>query len=296
MDLIQKQIKLVNALARGIAILRYLAAKEEPVGVVRIARDLRINASTCFNLLRTLAHERLVVFDPTTKKYVPGLGQLELARSVLKQGGYVRLVHPRLERIADKYSVSVMLWQLVSPSRALLVDLAELRTPIRVHISVGQRLPSLIGALGRCFAAHLGLPKERVRAMFKELRWQNPPTFKQYWSEVEEARRDGFAFDIGRYNTNFATVAAPILGPDGHAVMAISAINFLNDLDRAHLSRLASDLRAVADEASLALGSHIVPSTLPTGRRSERNETLSRKLRPANPRNTAQSPRAPQGG
>jgi len=77
----------------------------------------------------------------------------------------VRLVHPRLERIADKYSVSVMLWQLVSPSRALLVDLAESRTPIRVHISVGQRLPSLIGALGRCFAAHLGLPKERVRAI-----------------------------------------------------------------------------------------------------------------------------------
>jgi DNA-binding IclR family transcriptional regulator len=282
MDVPQKQSKLVNALARGIAILRYLAAKEEPVGVVQIARDLRINVSTCFNLLRTLAHERLVVFDPATKKYVPGLGQLELARSVLKQGGYVRLVHPRLERIAGNYSVSVMLWQLISLSRALLVDLAESPTPVRVHISVGQRLPSLIGALGRCFAAHLGLPKDRVRTMFKELRWQNPPTFKQYWSEVEEARRDGFAFDIGRYNTNFATVAAPILGPDGRAAMAISAIAFLNDLDRAHLSRLASDLRAVADELSLALGSHIVPSTLPTGRRSERNATLSRKHRPAN--------------
>jgi DNA-binding IclR family transcriptional regulator len=254
-DASQELSKPVNALARGIAILRYLEAREEPVGVVHIARDLGINASTCFNLLRTLAHERLVVFDSATKKYAPGLGLLELARGVLKQGGHVRLVHPRLEHIADQYSVTVMLWQLASPSRALLVDLAESPTPIRVHMNVGQRLPSLIGALGRCFAAHLGLPKQRVREMFKELRWQNPPTFKQYWSEVEEARRVGFAVDIGHYNKNFTTVGAAILGPDGVATMAISAIAFSNDLDQARMLRLASDLRGAADDVSRALGS-----------------------------------------
>jgi DNA-binding IclR family transcriptional regulator len=254
-DASQELSKPVNALARGIAILRYLEAREEPVGVVHIARDLGINASTCFNLLRTLAHERLVVFDSATKKYAPGLGLLELARGVLKQGGHVRLVHPRLEHIADQYSVTVMLWQLASPSRALLVDLAESPTPIRVHMNVGQRLPSLIGALGRCFAAHLGLPKQRVREMFKELRWQNPPTFKQYWSEVEQARRDGFAVDIGHYNKNFTTVGAAILGPDGVATMAISAIAFSNDLDQARMLRLASDLRGAADDVSRALGS-----------------------------------------
>jgi DNA-binding IclR family transcriptional regulator len=254
-DASQEPSKPVNALARGIAILRYLEAREEPVGVVHIARDLGINTSTCFNLLRTLVHERLVVFDSANKKYAPGLGLLELAHGVLKHGGHVRLVHPRLEYIADRYSVTVMLWQLVSPSRALLVDLAESPTPIRVHMSVGQRLPSLIGALGRCFAAHLGLPKARLREMFKELRWQNPPTFKQYWSEVEQARRDGFAVDIGRYNKNFTTVGAAILGPDGVATMAISAIAFSNDLDQARVLHLASDLRAAADDVSRALGS-----------------------------------------
>lgn len=282
MDTPRRQSKTVNALARGIAILCYLEEREEPAGVVQIARDLEINASTCFNLLRTLAHERLVVFDPATKKYTPGLRLLELARGVLKQRGYVQLVHPRLERVADKYSVSVMLWQLVSPSRALLVDLAESRTPVRVHISVGQRLPSLIGSLGRCFAGHLGLQKEQVRAMFKELRWQNAPTFKQYWSEVEEARRNGYAFDIGRYNANFTTVAAPILGLDGNAEMAISAIAFVNDLDEAKLQRLASDLRQAADEVSRALGSRMIPSIAPAGRKLDKSAKLPRKHLPAN--------------
>lgn len=278
----QEPSKPVNALARGIAIVRYLESRNEAVGVVQIARDLGINASTCFNLLRTLVHERLLVFDPATKKYAPGLGLLELARGVLKENGYVRLIHPRLERIADQYSVTVMLWRLVSTSRALLVDLAESPTPVRVHMSVGQRLPSLIGALGRCFAAHLGLPTERVRTMFNELRWQDPPTFKQYWSEVEQARRDGFALDIGRYNKNFTTVAAPILGPDGLAAMAISAITFSNDLDKARLLRLASDFRAAADEVSRALGGHTFGDGA-DGTAFKRIGTQSRKGRPASP-------------
>ena len=249
----QEPSKPVNALARGIAILRYLEAREEPIGVVHIARDLGINTSTCFNLLRTLVHERLVVFDSANKKYAPGLGLLELAHGVLKHGGHVRLVHPRLEHIADRYSVTVMLWQLVSPSRALLVDL-RIATPIRAY---ERRTAAAVADRGarRCFAAHLGLPKERLREMFKELRWQNPPTFKQYWSEVEQARRDGFAVDIGRYNKNFTTVGAAILGPDGVATMAISAIAFSNDLDQARVLHLASDLRAAADDVSRARGS-----------------------------------------
>ncbi len=254
MDATLKPAKPVNALARGIAILRYLDSQGEPVGVVQIARDLKINASTCFNLLRTLAHERLAVFDPTTKKYSPGLGVLELARGALKQGAHIRLLHPRLEQIANEHKVTVMLWQLISPSRAMVVDLAEAPTPLRVHFTVGQRLPSLIGALGRCFAAHLGLPKAQIKAMFKELRWQDPPTFEQYWSDVEETRRSGFAVDIGRYNRNFTTVAAPVLASDGRAALAVSAITFSGDIDRARLQRLAADLKRVTRDASRALG------------------------------------------
>lgn len=254
MDSSQKPAKPVNALARGIAILRYLDSQGEPVGVVQIARELKINTSTCFNLLRTLAHERLAVFDPKTKRYSPGLGVLELAHGALKQGAHIRLLHPRLEQIADEHKVTVMLWQLVSPSRAMVVDLAESPTPLRVHFTVGQRLPSLIGALGRCFAAHLGLPKAQIKAMFKELRWQDAPTFEKYWSDVEETRNSGFAVDIGHYNRNFTTAAAPILASDGRAAMAVSAITFSGDIDRGRLMQLAADLKRVTGEASRALG------------------------------------------
>lgn len=254
MDFPEKPSTPVSALSRGIAILRYLNEQQEPAGVIQIARDLKINQSTCFNLLRTLVHERLAVFDPLTKKYTPGLGVLELASGVLERGSFVRLFHPRLVQVAQAYSATIILWRLVSPTRVLLVDLAEAPVPLRVHMRVGQRLPSLIGALGRCFAAHMGLTKARIKAMFGELRWQDPPRFEDYWADVEAVRRNGFAVDVGNFNRNFTTVAAPVCGPDGLAVMAISAIAFSNDLDPARVAALAEDLRRLAREAERAAG------------------------------------------
>ena len=274
----EKPAKQVNALSRGIAILRYLDSQGEPVGVVQIARDLKINASTCFNLLRTLVHERLAIFNPATKKYSPGLGVLALAHAALKQDGHIQLLHPQLEQIANAHNVTVMLWQLTSPDRAMVVDLAEASTPLRVQFTVGQRLPSLIGALGRCFAGHLNLSKAEVKVMFKELRWQNAPTFEQYWSDVEEARRTGFSVDIGRYNRNFTTVAAPILGGSGEATMAISAITFSGDLDRPRMLRLAADLKRVTGEASNALGYSESPTVTKTAL-AGRGKTTPQKQR-----------------
>lgn len=278
MNTSEKPAKQVNALSRGIAILRYLDSQGEPVGVVQIARDLKINASTCFNLLRTLVHERLAIFDPATKKYSPGLGVLALAHAALKQDGHIQLLHPQLEQIANAHKVTVMLWQLTSPDRAMVVDLAEASTPLRVQFTVGQRLPSLIGALGRCFAGHLNLSKADIKVMFKELRWQNAPTFEQYWSDVEDARRSGYAVDIGRYNRNFTTVAAPILAGNGEATMAISAITFSGDLDRPRMLRLAADLKRVTGEASNALG-YSGSSTTTKAVQAGRRKTAPRKQR-----------------
>lgn len=94
------EAKLVGALVAGPQILRYLRRQSEPAGVNRIARDLKLNPSTCFNLLRTLVHEQLAVMDPETKTYSLGLGLVELARGTLDQVSYVRFVRPSLERIA----------------------------------------------------------------------------------------------------------------------------------------------------------------------------------------------------
>ena len=69
MDTTAPPDKPVGALISGLAVVRYLSTAAAPVGVSRIARDLGLNSSTCFNLLKTLVHERLATFDEATKTY-----------------------------------------------------------------------------------------------------------------------------------------------------------------------------------------------------------------------------------
>ncbi len=175
-------------------ILRFINQCGEPPGVSQIAHTLGINPSTCFNILKTLVHERLLVFDPVSKRYSLGLGIVELAHGVLN-AGYMPYIHPYLERISTTFGVTALLWQDAGQNRFVLVDKSESNRAIRVQITIGQRFPALIGAFGRCVAAQRGLARDELRKMFAGLRWQNPPSFEDYLKQVEEARQNGYSID-----------------------------------------------------------------------------------------------------
>jgi len=245
--------KLVGALAAGLKILRYLAHASSPVGVSLLARELELNPSTCFNLLKTLVHERLVNFDAANKTYTLGIGMVELARGALEQGSYVRLVRPHLEEIAARHRVTAQLWQRSGDDRVVLVDRADNDAAIRVHISIGQRLPIYIAALGRCMAAQEGLSQTALRREFEKLRWEDAPSFQAYCKQIEQARARGYAVDEGSYVRGVTTASAAVADANGRAVMAISAVGFSAQFKAGDLKALAADLRDRAQQVSKAL-------------------------------------------
>lgn len=252
--------KLVGALSSGIKILRYLASASTPLGVTRIAKDLDLNGSTCFNLLKTLVHERLVTFDESTKTYSMGLGLVELAKGSLEKASYVRLIQPHLSELAQRHHATTTLWQRTSGERVVLVNLAESSSPIRIHMSVGQRLPMYIAALGRCMAAHSGLSALELRSKLSGLRWGDGPSFEEYMQEVQEVRRRGYAIDRGNYVRGVVTVSSPILDSQYEPIMAISAVGFATQLTENNLRALGEDLRNRCEEISSAISGGVVKS------------------------------------
>ncbi len=248
--------KLVGALVHGLSILRHLSAVGAPLGVTRIARDLDINPSTCFNLLRTLAYEGLLHFDASAKTYSVGLGLVELAKGSLELASYARFVKPHLEAIAAQNGVTATLWQRTSNERVVLVDRADNPAAVRVHMSIGQRLPMFIAALGRCMAAHSGLSRAELRRRFLLLRWEDAPSFDQYWDEVQQVHRDGYSVDEGRYFKGVTTISVPILDATGTPLMAISAVGFSAQMDAGRLSALTQDLLAHAKVLARGLPSY----------------------------------------
>lgn len=248
---VSKEVGAVVAAAR---ILRFLSKLRRPVGVTEVARALALNPSTCFNILRTLAAEGLAAFDPSTKTYSPGLGLAELAASALDGVLPERLVRPRLEALAERFGATMTLWLRTGLDRVVLVDLAQGSALVRIHMNLGQRLPLLIGALGRCMAAHAGLPQDELARRYALLRSDALAPFETFLEQVEQARRDGYAVDAGNFVSGITTVSAAIRDGAGQPVMAISAVDLSARLDAVSTRTLGVTLAAAAEEVGHTLG------------------------------------------
>lgn len=236
--------KLVGALVSGIAILRYLRKARGPVSVTQTARELSLNPSTCYNLMRTLVHEGLANFDTATKSYTLSIGVVALAQGALDRDSRIRLMHPELARIARTHGVAMNLWQPVDFDRVMLVDRAEPEVALQISMRIGQRLPMLVGALGRCFAAFSDIPEAELRKRFRKVRLARPVDFETWLHEVRETRLRGSAVDEGNFATGVTTVSVPVFDGSGDMVMAVSAIAISAQLTGERIPALIAEMSA----------------------------------------------------
>ena len=247
--------KRVGALSAGLSVLRYLNrhGKDTGAGVSHIARELGLNPSTCFNILRTLVFERMVNFDPVTKTYRLGLGNIELAKGAIDQASYTHLMRADLDSTAATHHVTAGLWQPSGNGFLLLVTKSDGDAMMRVHMNVGQRIPQFISAAGRCMAAFSGVSRREVQQAFRHLRWEQEPGFEDYWASVEQVRERGYAQDIDQYVRGVSSVSAPVLGPAGRPIAMLSNSSITQRMPAPRLSAIGIDLRSRTRALSQAL-------------------------------------------
>ncbi|MEA3001829.1 MAG: hypothetical protein QOH81_617 [Sphingomonadales bacterium] len=237
---------IVKPVVNAVRIMRYLSETGSPARAITIARSLSINASTCFNILRTLVLEEVVEFDPLSKTYTTGIGLTRLVENFLTEGQRVAAAAPHMADLAAEYSVTMALWKRVAPERIVLVKNVSSPTDLRIEMAEGQRLPMMMGATGRLFAPRLGLPERKLRAMFRTLRWQRPLTFEDYWQQVKLAQARGWAIDDGYFSNGVKSLAVPIDDRNGELAYTLVAIMFRSQLDEDRLEDLGLTMSALA--------------------------------------------------
>jgi DNA-binding IclR family transcriptional regulator len=247
------RIRQVPALSRGIAVLRLLGTSEEPLGVLAIARALRLIPSTCLHILRVLADEKLVAVDQETKKYTVAAGLVALARTALRRHTFPALVQPQLDDLARSYRATAVAVEANGLDHMVVVALARSNSPLRLHVDIGSRFPALISATGRCVAAFGRYPRAEIDERFARLRWDDPPSLAEWHAEIAAARNNGYAIDDGRYIGGVAIAAAPVCLPNG-TINALVVVGVAEQMRRLGLLTIGEDLRVRAAEVSRALG------------------------------------------
>lgn len=237
----------VPAVTRALAIMRFLARSNDPVGVNPMARELGLVPSTCLHILRVLQDEGMVEFDSKTKRYSIGIGILPLARSALQKNTFSVMIQPRLSELSSRFGVTAIATQLAEPSQMVVVALSQSSLPFRLQVDLGSRFPLLISATGRLFAAFNDLDETKLKAEFSKLVWDHPPSFEEWLSEVDEARSRGYAVDTGTYISGVTVVAVPIFNERNEMIRSLVAIGISERLNAGEIPKLAAALMEVRD-------------------------------------------------
>lgn len=243
------KIKLVGAVVQAIRLLHVLEASDKPLGVSALAREAKINPSTAFNILRTLVVEKFVNFDELSKTYTLGGGLLTLSRKLLGQS-LVADIRPELNRLAAEMSCLVGIWQ-ATPDRMILVERAVADRPMRLDMEVKQRLPLMMGAVGRAMAAHLRLSDAKLRAAFQSLRWAGSITAEDYVAQVRDAERTGYGVDRGTLYPGINSIGVIITGGDGRPLHGLTASDFEAQFDEARIREVGERMTGLAHLFSL---------------------------------------------
>jgi DNA-binding IclR family transcriptional regulator len=198
------------AISRAAAILRLLGKRDVPLGVQAIARELGLVPSTCLHVLRALVTEEFVSFDPDTKRYALEAGVLTLARPWLRRNRFNDLAQPLLDRMGATFDLTMLGVHIVGMDHIIVVAASQTSQNFQLSTQIGSRFPALISATGRCIAAFGDHSAAELTSRFKTLRWDDPPSFEQWQSQVAETRRQGFAVDCGNYISGVTVVATPV--------------------------------------------------------------------------------------
>ena len=221
---------------RALALLRSVGRHNvSGVTASELAEEQGLTLATAHRLLKVLAGEGMLAFDPFSKKYFLGFELYALGIEA-RHFALRDLIGSILQRIRDLTRETVFLF-LRAEADSLCLERLDGDYPIRaLTIAVGMRRPLGIGAGGLALLA--ALPDRQVEAVLRH----NAPLYPGYSgiepdeirAAVAETRKSGFSCNDGRLLSGVRAVGVAI-GSPGETPFA--AVSIATREERADLKR-----------------------------------------------------------
>ena len=240
----------VPAVLHTVAILQYLRTTgNRPTSMMEIARALGMNNSTCFNILRTLAHERLLDYDPDSRRYTLGNGLVELATMVDDHGTLLTASEMYAGRVAAELHECCLVVRKATDDSFLVVAKAEGSGSLRLTASVGDRLPPYGAVLSKAYFAWCDdLEVTRMlNAHGLPARTESSITaYADFKRELERTRQRGYSTSVGEYYNEYNSVGVPVLNTEGRPMLVLVVTGLASRISPRVMPFVASRLRRAA--------------------------------------------------
>jgi IclR family transcriptional regulator, acetate operon repressor len=240
-----------QSIDRAGEMLARLLDSEGPMSLRDLAEAADLPKSTASRLLTALERHGLVHQAGERGKLEPGPAILRFAHRGGVERHLVELAHPALEAVAEASGETVNL-SVPTPNGVDHLAQVDGRHFLGAGQWVGRRVDYHCTANGKVFLAFgaAELPPGRITRMTPDTLVARAALDRQ----LQEVRREGFATTIDELEVGLSALAAPVRGPDGHVIAALSISGPTLRLTRERIAALAPVLLHEAGALSERLG------------------------------------------
>jgi DNA-binding IclR family transcriptional regulator len=242
-----------QSLDRALVLLTELAGG--PRTLDQLADTVDVHKSTVLRLLRTLEARRFVQRSDA-RHYRLGAALFDLANRALEDRDVRRSAAPALLRLNELTGHTVHLASYEA-GEVVYIDKYDGRHSVRMYSRIGRRAPLHCTAVAKVLLAELP-PAERTAVAdamdYPRLTANTITTPADYLAELDRVLAAGYAMDNAEHEDFIHCAAAPVRGPGGGVVAAVSISVPRMVLDTEGLLALVPELLRAAAEASEECG------------------------------------------
>ncbi len=249
----------IQSVEVGFALLEALARAPGPLMLRDLAAAAGMSAAKAHRYLVSFQRLQLVTQDAGSTRYDLGPAALKLGLASLSRLDAVKLARERVAGLVEAlgHTVALAVWGNHGPT---IVHWEESPQAVTVNLRLGDVMPLLSSATGRCFAAWLAqdalaplLREELTRAQRQPLPGV-PTTMAQVQRLLAETRAHGLGRVVDSLLPGVAGFCAPVFDADGHLALGIVTLGPTSGFDSAWDGAVASTLRDAAARLSDDLG------------------------------------------
>ena len=249
----------IQSVEVGFALLEVLSQSRGPLMLRDLAASAGMSAAKAHRYLVSFQRLQLVVQDGVSTRYDLGPAALKLGLASLSRLDAVKLARARISALAEEtgQTLALAVWGNHGPT---IVHWEQSAQAVTVTLRLGDVMPLLSSATGRCFAAFVAtdaitpMLKEEIAQAQQRGRTDMPATLAEARALLDEVRQRGVARVVETLLPGVAGFCAPVFDANGHIALGMVALGAVGNFDAEWNGAVEKPLRAAARQLSSDLG------------------------------------------
>jgi IclR family acetate operon transcriptional repressor len=210
---------------RSFAILEHVAGSRTPVDVLDIIASLKLPKATAYRLVDWFVTQGYLSREPGRRRLIVGPKLTNLAFGALSSSMRNDTPHVVLQRLVHTLNETCNIGTLLNGEVIYLDRVEAEHWPLRLHYTIGSRVPLHCSAIGKLFLALAASPRRRRLLQSLELCRFTDNTITdcaRLDAELRQIRKEQISFDREEYLVGVVCMAVPVIGKNGEMLAALA--------------------------------------------------------------------------